>query len=85
VERPVPVLVTYRPKKGRERAFLALLRRHWPALRTAGLAAPARPKAWRATDKRTGRRYYVESFAWKDGSPRRRPTSTRRSSRSGGR
>jgi hypothetical protein len=62
----VPVLVTYRPKKGRERALLALVRRHWPALRAAGLAAPTRPRAWRATDKRTGRRYFVESFAWKD-------------------
>ncbi len=63
---PVTVLVTYRPKKGKERAFLSLLKRHWPALKRAGLVASARPRAWRATDKRTGRRYFVETFAWKD-------------------
>ena len=67
MSRPVPVLVTYRPKKGRESRFLAILRRHWPALRRAGLADPTPPRVWRATDKRSGRRYFVESFAWKDG------------------
>ncbi len=67
MSRPVPVLVTYRPKKGKEARFLALLRRHWPALRRAGLAAPTPPRVWRARDKRTGRRHFVETFAWKDG------------------
>jgi hypothetical protein len=65
VRGPVPVLVTYRPKKGREASFLALLRQHWPALRREGLVAPVRPRIWRATDKRTRRTYYVETFAWK--------------------
>ena len=67
MSRPVPVLVTYRPKKGSEARFLAILRRHWPALRSAGLADRKAPRVWRATDKRSGRRYFVESFAWKDG------------------
>jgi quinol monooxygenase YgiN len=65
---PVTVLVTYRPKAGREARFLALLRRHWPTLQRAGLVAPVQPRVWRATDKRTGRRYFVEQFAWKDAS-----------------
>jgi hypothetical protein len=64
--RPVLVLVTYRPKKGMEARFLSVLKRHWPALRAAGLAAPTPPRIWRATDKRSGRRSFVELFAWKD-------------------
>jgi quinol monooxygenase YgiN len=64
--RPVPVLVTYRPKQGAEARLLKLLRAHVPALRRAGLAAPQRAVLWEATDKRSGRRYFVESFAWRD-------------------
>jgi hypothetical protein len=66
--RPVPVLVTYRPKKGKESRFLSILKRHWPALRSAGLAAPTPPRAWRAKDKRSGRVHFVETFVWKDAS-----------------
>ena len=62
----VTVLVTYRPKRGKERAFLPILKRHWPALKTARLVSATRPRIWHATDKRTGRRYYVEMFSWKD-------------------
>jgi hypothetical protein len=62
----VTVLVTYRPKKGNEAKFFALLKRHWPALMRAGLVASSRPRIWRATDKRTRRTYYVEMFEWKD-------------------
>jgi hypothetical protein len=64
---PVPVLVTYRPRPGAEAKLLALVKRHWPTLRKVGLAGPAKPRVWRATDKRTGRRYFVELFEWKDG------------------
>lgn len=32
------VICTYRVKEGAREAFLALLRRHWPTLRAAGLA-----------------------------------------------
>jgi len=64
--RPMTVLVTYRPRKGKEATFSRLLARHWPALKSAGLVAPGRPRLFRARDKRTGRRYYVELFAWRD-------------------
>ena len=40
--------------------------RHGPTLRKAGLVAPTPSRVWRATDKRTGRDYFVEMFAWKD-------------------
>ncbi len=63
---PVTVLVTYRPKKGKERAFLSILKRHWPALKAAKLVTATRARTWRATNKRSGRTYFVEMFAWKD-------------------
>ncbi len=63
---PVTVLVTYRPKKGKERAFLSILKRHWPALKTARLVTSTRARTWRATAKRSGRTCFVEMFAWKD-------------------
>ena len=63
---PVTVLVTYRPRKGKEAKLFTLLKRHWPALERAGLVAPTRPRIWRATDKRTRRTYFVEMFDWKD-------------------
>jgi len=63
---PVTVLVTYRPKKGKEAKFFTLLKRHWPALKRAGLVAPGHPRIWRAIDKRTRRTYFVEMFDWKD-------------------
>ncbi|MBI5508370.1 MAG: hypothetical protein HY903_06425 [Deltaproteobacteria bacterium] len=63
--RPVAVLVTYRPKKGREAKLLTLVKRHWPAVRAAGLATSTPPKIWSATDKRNGRRYVIEQFEWK--------------------
>jgi len=66
MRRPVSVLVTYRPKRGKESRFFTLLRRHWPALEGAGLVAPSRPRIWRATDKRTRRTCFVEMFEWKD-------------------
>lgn len=64
--RPLTVLVTYRPKRGREARFLSILKRHWPALSLARLVTPARPRILRATDKRTGRTFFVEVFSWKD-------------------
>jgi quinol monooxygenase YgiN len=63
---PVGVLVTYRPKKGKEARFFTLLKRHWPTLQRAGLVTATRPRIWRASDKRTRRAYFVEMFEWKD-------------------
>ena len=51
--KPVRILCTYRPKKGKEQALLALVKRHWPALnrrpgdRRAGDRAIARPTSGR--------------------------------------
>jgi len=66
MRRPVTVLVTYRPKGGKEAAFFSLLKKHWPTLKRAGLVAPVPPRLWRARDKRTDRMYFVELFSWKD-------------------
>jgi hypothetical protein len=60
------MLVSYFPKKGSERTFLSLLKKHWPALNQAGLVSPMPPQVWRAADKRTGRAFFVEMFQWKD-------------------
>ncbi|HET6411515.1 MAG TPA: hypothetical protein VFG53_05615 [Anaeromyxobacter sp.] len=64
--RPVKVLLTYFPLKGKETAFLRILKRHWSALRKARLVAVERPRIWRASDKGTRREYFVEMFAWRD-------------------
>jgi quinol monooxygenase YgiN len=64
----VKVFVTYRPKKGSEARFLSVLKRHWPALRKAELVSRKRPQVWRATDKRTRRTHFIETFEWKDAS-----------------
>ena len=64
--KPVPMLVTYRPKKGKEKRLLALIRKHEPALRKAGLASRAPFRVWKASDKWTGEVYFVEMFEWKD-------------------
>ena len=41
------------------------MRRHWATLREAGLVTASRATVWRASDKRTGRRFFVETFEWK--------------------
>jgi hypothetical protein len=63
---PVPMLCTYRVKKGKEAAFLRILARHWPALRAAGLAAPDRPTVRRSVDRK-GRTVFLETFSWAHG------------------
>jgi quinol monooxygenase YgiN len=64
--RPVAVLVTYRPKKGKGSKFFSLLKRHWPTLDRAGLVTSTRPAIYKASEKRTHRTYFVEMFEWKD-------------------
>lgn len=63
---PVTMLVTYRPKKGKERELLALVEKHWPALNKVGLVTPERARIWRSTDIRSGEVAFVELFQWKD-------------------
>ncbi len=60
---PVPMLCTYRVRGGKEAAFLRLLRRHWPALRRAGLATAEPARVFRARGKRGGQAF-VEMFSW---------------------
>lgn len=63
---PVTMLVTYHPKKGRERELLGLVQRHWGVLNGLGLATNTPAKTWRGRDKRTGDEFYVEMFEWVD-------------------
>ncbi len=63
---PVKMLCIYRPRKGREDELLALVERHWPALHTVGLVTDEPAIVYRATDKRTGRIFFVEIFSWRD-------------------
>ncbi len=64
--RPVTMLVSYYPKKGRESNLLLLIKKHWAALNREGLVSKMPPQVWRATDKVTRRSYFVEMFQWKD-------------------
>ena len=64
--KPVTMLVTYRPKKGKEHELQALVEQHWPTLNRVGLVTKERARVWRATDKRSGDVSFVEMFQWKD-------------------
>jgi hypothetical protein len=66
MSKPLMMHCVYRPKPGQEEALFALVKRHWPALRRAGLATEAPALLYRATDKRTGRPFYIEIFSWRD-------------------
>lgn len=69
MSKPVTVLVTYIPKKGKEAELGALVRKHAAALRGTGLITDDPVRAWRCVDKRDhgdAGEYFVETFAWKD-------------------
>ncbi len=53
-------------KKGKERAFGALLGRHFATLSKLGLTATKPHMMYKGTDHRSGRTVFVEIFAWKD-------------------
>lgn len=61
---PVTTLVTYYPKAGRDAELLSLVVRHWPVLRSLGLATETPARVWTGTDKRSGRAFIVELFEW---------------------
>ena len=63
---PVRVLCTYRPKKGKEKELLSLVKNNWTTLKRMGLVTTDRAVVYRATDKKSGRIYFVESFSWRD-------------------
>jgi hypothetical protein len=65
-QQPVTMLVSYFPKKGKEKQLLALLEKHWPTLNKMGLATSTPARLWRATDKRTRCEFFVEMFEWKN-------------------
>ncbi|MCU1281797.1 MAG: hypothetical protein JWM53_5343 [bacterium] len=64
--KPVLTHVTYYPKKGKEKELLELVKKHWPTLRTLGLATEEPPQIYEARDIRSGNIYYIEIFAWRD-------------------
>jgi quinol monooxygenase YgiN len=63
---PVRMLCTYHPKKGKEKELLSLVKNNWTTLKRAGLVTKDRAVVYRATDKKSGRIYFVESFSWRD-------------------
>jgi hypothetical protein len=63
---PVKMQVTYRPKKGKERELFNLVTKHGPALEATGLIVDGPPIIYRATNKRTGEKFFVETFSWRD-------------------
>jgi len=64
---PVRMLCTYRPRKGKEKELLSLVKNNWTTLKRAGLVTKDRAIVYRATDKKSGRVYFVESFSWMNG------------------
>ena len=64
--KPINMLVTYHPKAGKDAQLLALVKKHWPALDKVGLVTKEPARIWKATDKRSGATYFVETFQWKD-------------------
>ena len=63
---PVPVLVAYYPKAGREEQLLPLVQRHWSVLSSLGLVSDVESRVWRGVDKRSGASYILELFEWSD-------------------
>jgi hypothetical protein len=60
---PATVLCHYRVRSGQEKAFEALLERHWPALHRLGLATAEPSRVYRGADDQ-GRPLFWEIFSW---------------------
>ena len=58
--------VTYRPKEGKAEELFDLVKKHGPALQSTGLLAGGAPTVYRAVDKRSGEKFFVEMFSWRD-------------------
>lgn len=70
---PQTVICTYRVKRGKEKAFLGLLARHWPTLRRLELVTREPAVVYRGLPAGPGRdahaagpSTFVEIFRWKD-------------------
>ena len=66
MKTPVKMHVTYRPKAGGEEKLLELIKKHGPALQSTGLIVGGLPIIYRATDKRSGDKFFIETFSWRD-------------------
>jgi len=66
MKKPVKMHVTYRPKPGKEEKLLELIKKHGPALQSTGLIVGNPPTIYRATDKRSGEKFFIETFSWRD-------------------
>ena len=62
---PMNMLCVYHVKKGKDKEFLQLLEKHWPALTGAGLVTEEPAQVFRCEDK-MGMVYFVEKFSWKN-------------------
>ncbi len=63
--RPIDTLCIYRIRKGKEKEFKAILRKHWPTLRKAELTTRRKPTIWRGQSQ-NGKSVYIELFQWKN-------------------
>jgi len=59
------VIATYRVRAGREKEFMALVRKHHPVLRRLGLATDDEPIVYRGEEEGGGPIVF-EIFSWKD-------------------
>ena len=66
MKTPVKMHVTYRPKAGKEEELFALVKKHGPALESTGLIVDGPAAVYRATDKRSGEKFFIETFSWRD-------------------
>src|SRR6185295_5678050 len=66
MDRSEIVICSYRVKAGNEDAFLALLARHWPTLRSLDLVTSEPPQHFRGFEQ-DGAPLFVEIFVWKSG------------------
>lgn len=60
---PETVICLYRVRAGKEDEFVALLERHWPTLRSLGLATDEAPQHYRGAEQ-SGEPLFVEIFRW---------------------
>jgi hypothetical protein len=60
---PATVICIYRVRRGHEGEFMQLLRRHWPTLRSLGLASEKVPQHFQGAEQ-SGGPLFVEIFEW---------------------
>jgi len=64
-DQPVTVICSYRVREGCQDRFKALLEKHWPTLREAGLATDREPVFYLGDDQGKGP-HFIEIFEWRD-------------------